>query len=256
MTSLSEIKEFNDQYFHWLKDHTAMRSLDGGWAEITTPFLDRHNDFLQIYAKVENDIVHLTDDGYVMSDLHMSGCSIESPKRQAVLKEILAGFDVTLLDERLEVMGDKRKFSQLKLNLIQAMLAVDDMFYLSSSHVLNLFSEDTASWLASSGVRYNPNMLVRGRSGFVYKYFGVIPRSEHLPERFIQPINRLDKRTVQQLIFEWDDTKDMRVGDPLFIPILNDTEKEIRSDLVKAFEAYNIKCIPWSERNKHVELLV
>ena len=34
----------------WLKDKTTLREVDGEWVEITTPYLDRHNDALQIYC--------------------------------------------------------------------------------------------------------------------------------------------------------------------------------------------------------------
>ena len=255
MTLLTEIKQINAQYFDWLKDNTVVRSLADGWTEITTPLLDRHNDSLQIYAKIENDTIHLTDDGYTIDDLRMSGCDIDSTKRKAILNEMLAGFGIKLLDGRLEVMGDKRNFSQFKLNLIQAMLSVSDMFYLSSSHVLSLFSEDTASWLNSSGIRYSPDIWIRGKSGFIYRFFGLIPKSQHSPERFIQPVNQPDKSAIQKLIFEWDEAKATRDGDPLFIPILNDMKKRIRSEFVNALEVYGIKYILWSERERCKDLL-
>lgn len=255
MTITTEIQELNAQYFHWLKDNTVMRSLDNGWAEITTPFLDRHNDSLQIYVKIENDTIHLTDDGYVISDLRMSGCDVSTARRKAILKEMLAGFNVKLVDERLEVTGDKKNFSQSKLNLIQAMLSVDDMFYTSLPHVRHLFCEDTASWLDSFSVRYSPDIMIPGKSGFIYRFFGVIPKSTHAPERFIQPINQPNKNSIQRIIFEWDDAKETRSHDALFMPILNDTKKGIRSDIVHALEAYNIKYVLWTEREKHREML-
>jgi hypothetical protein len=61
-------------------------------SRLTTPYLDRHNDYLQIYARRLNGGFLLTDDGYVLEDLQQSGCKIEGPKRQALLKMTLGGF--------------------------------------------------------------------------------------------------------------------------------------------------------------------
>ncbi|MCL2304812.1 MAG: DUF1828 domain-containing protein [Planctomycetaceae bacterium] len=249
-----QIQELNDQYFHWLRDNTVIHSLENGWAEITTPFLDRHNDSLQIYAKAEQNGIRLTDDGYTISDLQMSGCDLDSSRRQAILKETLAGFGVNFLEGRLEVFGNQHDFAQLKVNLLQAMLCVNDMFYLSSPQIAQLFFEDTASWLESAGIRYASNIRLQGKSGFSYNIFGLIPKSPNAPDRIIQPINRPDKNSVRQLLFEWEDTREARPGNILY-PILNDTEKEIRQSIISAFESYGVTCIPWSQREDYRDLL-
>ena len=50
---INEIQTLLDQYMKWLKDKTALRQIED-WVEITTPYLDRHNDYIQIYARREN----------------------------------------------------------------------------------------------------------------------------------------------------------------------------------------------------------
>ena len=47
---IHDIQRLMDAYHAWLKDKTDLRQVDD-WIEITTPYLDRHNDCLQIYAK-------------------------------------------------------------------------------------------------------------------------------------------------------------------------------------------------------------
>jgi len=46
---IGEIQSLLDEYMRWLKEKTQLRQIDD-WVEITTPYLDRHNDYLQIYA--------------------------------------------------------------------------------------------------------------------------------------------------------------------------------------------------------------
>lgn len=68
--------------------HPARRGIH---IEITTPFLDRHNDRLQIYATKSNGHFALTDDGYVIQDLQSSGCELKTKKRRALLETTLNG---------------------------------------------------------------------------------------------------------------------------------------------------------------------
>lgn len=84
----TEISGLLDKYLSWLKSKTVVREVNG-WAEVTTPYLDRHNDYLQIYIKQENDSFLLTDDGYVLNDLELSGAKINSPKREQLLRQDL-----------------------------------------------------------------------------------------------------------------------------------------------------------------------
>ena len=51
---ISDVQKLLDQYWAWLKDKTKLREIDGNWVEITTPHIDRHNDYLQIYARRQN----------------------------------------------------------------------------------------------------------------------------------------------------------------------------------------------------------
>jgi hypothetical protein len=89
-------------------------------------------DYLQIYAQRNNGGYILTDDGYVLQDLLSSGCALDSTKRQALLKMTLSGFGVRLEDGRLEVKASPDNFALRKHNLVQAMLAVNDLFFVAS----------------------------------------------------------------------------------------------------------------------------
>lgn len=72
-----EIEELLEKYLRWLKDKTILREIEDT-VEITTPYLDRHNDFLQIYVKRDQGGFIITDDGYIINDLKLSGCELDS----------------------------------------------------------------------------------------------------------------------------------------------------------------------------------
>src|SRR5690242_20000059 len=81
MTVTAEIEKLLSDYRAWLKDKTTLREVNGDWVEITTPYLDRHNDMLQIYVRRQNGGYLLTDDSYTIHDLESSGCTLNTGKR-------------------------------------------------------------------------------------------------------------------------------------------------------------------------------
>ena len=108
---INEMNVLIDKYALWLKDKTVVKKIGEDWIEITTPHIDRHNDCLQIYARKDGNGYMLTDDGYTISDLLGSGCQLDSPKRQDLLKTTLAGFGVHLEKDQLIVHASLDNFS-------------------------------------------------------------------------------------------------------------------------------------------------
>ncbi len=99
--SVSEIEKLLNDYRAWLKDRTTLREADAQWIEIITPYLDRHNDALQIYARRENGGYLLADDSYIIHDLEASGCNLHTEKRQGLLRMAINGYGVKLNNEAL-----------------------------------------------------------------------------------------------------------------------------------------------------------
>jgi hypothetical protein len=115
-----------DQYFSWLKSKTAWRDING-WTEITTPYLDRHNDYIQIYLRQNGDEWELTDDGETLTDLIQSGFELDTPRFKALLQTTLNRFGMHLANGAITVKTKKDSFALRKHNLIQAILAVNDL---------------------------------------------------------------------------------------------------------------------------------
>jgi hypothetical protein len=245
----TELDNLVAQYISWLKDRTSLRPV-GDWYEITTPFLDRHNDYLQIYAKKVNGDYVLTDDSYTIQDLKMSGCDLESEKRMALLRQTLNGFAIESEGDALITYATPETFPLRKHNLVQAMLAVDDLFYLSQPSVASLFIEDVAKWLDEQEVRYIPNVKLTGRSGFDYQFDFVVPKSREHPERLISTINYPDRKSAQKLFTAWLDTKDARPADAEAFAFVNDTDKRIPTTVEMALRKYEITPIPWSRKEE------
>jgi hypothetical protein len=246
---IEEIRNLIDNYLIWLKDKTILRQVKD-WVEITTPYLDRHNDYLQIYAKRQNGGYILTDDGYVLEDLEQSGCKLESAKRQALLKITLNGFGVQANEGRLEIHASRDNFALRKHNLIQAMLAVNDLFYLAVPMVASLFYEDVVVWLDLHEIRYTPKVKFTGKTGYDHLFDFVIPKSRTRPERILHTINRPNRDTAQALAFSWIDTKEVRPPDSRAYALLNDSDQTISTSVVDALRNYDVNPILWSRREE------
>lgn len=244
---MEEISVLIDHYRAWLKDRTLLREINDH-IEITTPFLDRHNDYIQIYARRDNGNFILTDGGATIEDLEMSGCALDSPKRHELLRMTLAGFGVTNDHGALQVQAGSDNFPLRKHNLIQAMLAVNDLFYLAHPYVASVFLEDVAAWLEELNIRFTPDVSFRGKTGYEHRFHFAIPKSFNAPERLLHAINNPTKDAAQSLAFSWIDTRDVRPSGSCAYAIINDREKNIPSGVQEALGNYEVQPILWSTR--------
>ena len=256
MASLSDIEQLMEEYRTWLKDKTTLREVNGAWVEITTPYIDRHNDALQIYARRDNGGFLLTDDSYIIHDLEASGCSLTTQKRRDLLKMTLNGFGVKLNHDALEIDATQQTFPLRKHSLIQAMLAVNDLFYTAKPVVESLFLEDVIDWLDSNDIRYTPNVKFTGISGYDHLFDFVIPKSRRQPERIVQAVNRPSRTAAEVFIHKWSDTREVRASESKAYAVLNDTAGQtISGEVYDAFRAYQIQPVPWSNRAEVVSEL-
>lgn len=246
---IEEIQSLLGQYIAWLKDKTALREVND-WVEITTPYLDRHNDYLQIYAQRNNGEYILTDDGYVLQELELSGCKLDSAKRQALLKTALNGFGIHLESGRLEVKASRENFALRKHNLVQGMLAINDLFYLAAPIITSLFFEDVQAWLDLHEIRYTPKVKFTGKSGYDHVFDFVIPKSRVQPERILKTINRPNRDTAEALAFSWIDTRGIRPHSSQAYAILNDSERSPGVSVLDALKSYELYPVLWSRREE------
>ncbi|MBN1586024.1 MAG: DUF1829 domain-containing protein [Candidatus Omnitrophica bacterium] len=252
---IEEIRQLIHDYINWLKDKTLLREVGSSWVEITTPCLDRHNDYIQIYVKKEGHGYLLTDDRYTITDLEQSGCNLDSPKRKDLLKVTLNGFGVANKEGELLVHASADNFALRKHNLIQAIMAVNDLFYLAAPTIASVFYEDVQGWLDLNEVRYTSKVKFTGKSSFDHLFDFVIPSSRKQPERLLRAVNRPNKETVQLLTFSWIDIKEVRPQGSRIYAFLNDREREISEGVVDALRNYDINPVLWSQREDYREQL-
>lgn len=253
---MSLVEQLSDSYVNWLKKKITFKELENA-VEITTPFMDRHNDYLQIYVQQKGTKLTLSDAGYILTDLKLSGCDVfSSPKRKKILQKILNGYGVKVSSkEELFVETTLEAFPQKKHMLVQSMMTVNDMFMTSRENVQSIFLEEVDQYLFENDIRFVENINFTGKSGFPQTFHFAIPRSRQFPERILHALNNPTKQNSENLLFAWTETKDNRRPDSILFAVLNDSEKSIRPGIINAFNEYGVQTILWSKRNEFTHQL-
>lgn len=250
-----DIQKLIDDYATWLKGEISVEKF-GEYYEITTPYLDYANDFLQIYVKQIDDEIYFSDDSVTIGNLKMCGFKF-TPKKMAYLQQILNRYDVSLQGDELVTKTNVKKFAQKKHLFIQAILKITDMPIFTKSNSFGLFLEDVKDFFEKMDIFYSDNVQFRGKAGIAHSYDFLFQMTKSKPERLCQTINNPTKSNVSNLLFTWEDTKPSRRDDSLLIAILND-ENAVYSGAEDAFSNYGVKAIEWSKMgsSKNLELLV
>lgn len=193
-------------YLRWLKERLRVSELESS-RQISTPFLDRHNDEIEIYVQQSNGGLLLTDDGYTIADLESTGMTFNTPHRRTHLSAILNGFGVREKEGELQLTATERDFPQKKHSLVQAILAVNDMFVMASAHVYSLLKEDVAAFLEQREIPIFPEFKLAGKSGFDHRFDFGLPKTRRRPQRVLQAINNLTRDQALSFAFAVADVK-------------------------------------------------
>ena len=238
----------------WLKSEININTTNTH-LELTCPFLDRYNDYLQIYIEnIDNKNFILSDDGYIIGNLEMSGIDMSTKRRQELLQKFIKKYAIELKDNELYLKANYESFPQKFMLLIQAMLNIDDMFMLSQSKVVSLFFDDVINFFSKNEIFYSNDIKLTGKSGFVYQYDFLLQRNQKNPERLCKLINNPSKQNMELTLFEWNDTKETRQEDSTLIVFLNDNNG-VDMNIIDGYKNYNVTPFLWSEREKNINLV-
>ena len=241
-------------YLKFIGGGIHTEELENNNYEIETPFLDRRNDHISIYAKgIDTDSIILTDNGYTLNDLMLSGLHFETSKRQEELKTLLNGLGIKVNDKKeIYVIASNDTFAYQMHNLIQALISVNDMFVLSKSNVMNIFFDDVLQYFDQNKIRYSYNIAIEGKSHLSHKFDMIIPKSKEAPERTIKAINNPKVENIKSTLFAFEDIGD-RKGEGYII--LNDIETIINPKIIEAIDICQVCPFLWSKKDEYISRL-
>ncbi len=247
-----------ESYLSWLRDNTlvSMNENNAGYTEIATPFLNHLRDGISIFAKHDKrtDTYTLSDGGSTIGELLLAGVELNTQKRKEAFDRILRRYGVSKdTENQIIAQATKQTLPAKKHNLLQAILASSELVHLAKASVASLFWEDVALFLTSNEIRFVEDVKFTGTTGFDHQFDCVIPKSVKAPERIIKALYRPDKSRVENLLFSWTDTKEVRKQESRLIVFLDDTDK-IERRLIEPFEKYDALPILWSQRQEALNI--
>lgn len=245
---VAEATSLVDQYLHWLRENLRPSEVDGGIL-VSTPFLDRHSDEIELFIRKENGGFRLSDDGYTISDLRAGGIELAKGSRQAQVVRILNGYGVQLEGDELAVKASLADFPQKKHNLLQAILAVDDLHVTAKEEVVQFFREDVEAFFRTEEIPLLTDVKFSGKSGLDHHFDIGLPSDKRHPQRVLRAINTLRRDTATSFAFSVEDVRNVRGHDALgAFAIVNDAEHPPAAEHLDVLKNYGVVPILWSAR--------
>src|SRR5690606_23823538 len=137
-------------------------------------------------------------------------------------------------------------------NLLSAIIEINDLAVLSKHSVTGIFKEDVRTFLDQQQVIYTPDFLSKGVTGLEFSFDFQI--AERTKEVVIKSFNTINKANLPTFLFSWEDIKPVREKvtkkEVKAIAIINDTEKEVKSEFLEALISKNADYMLWSERDQ------
>lgn len=245
-----------NDYYSWLREKTFIqKDSDTEWYLINTPFLGAFNDTIEIYAQKKGANLILSDNGETMSNLELQGLYIQgSKRRKAILETILINYGIRSVNNELTIEANIENFSQCKHNFLTAITEINDLYVLSKHNVASIFKEDVRHYLDENDIIYTPDFISKGATGLEFNFDFQIARKEK--EIVIKSFNTINKSNLSTFLFSWDDIKPVREKitkkNVNAVAIINNVEKEIKTEFLDALKAKNADFILWSERDSEL----
>ncbi|MGM9580385.1 MAG: DUF6978 family protein [Anaerovibrio sp.] len=148
-----------------------------------------------------------------------------------------------------EGLGDK--FAMSFHMFMQALLAINDMFFLNSPNVKTIFLEDVSDYLEENNIIYTSNFLARVSTRIEFKFdFQIAGRTSEI---LISSFNAINRQNLSSFLFDWLDIKEERIRqakkDVSGLAIINDIEKPVDQQFLNALSAKGTEYILFSQRN-------
>lgn len=240
-----DINKYIDNYIKWLRSEITTRKV-GKYYEITAPFLDSDNDYIQIYVKLDNGQFLFSDDCYTLNRLIAMGITM-SGQRKKRISQLLNLYGSSLNGNEIVASCPESDFPQAKHMFIQSLLRVGDLYLTARPRSQSLFTDDVNDFFDSNGIYNTPNILFKGKTGFSHNYDFLIQRTKKMPERLISAMNTGTQSNMNNILFSWDDTKKVRPEGSELIVMVND-QNSVQDGVLDGFHNYDVKTILWSQR--------
>lgn len=224
-----------NSYYKWLKEELVFSDIEDDYVSISSPFVDTNFDNINLYAKFLNkDNIEVSDFGYTIFNLEEAGIHLDKRSKVAwrVYNTALTDFGVTREGENLLIRTSLDNFAVAKNRLIQAIMHINDIAYLSKDNVKEAFNGIIESFLIKEKVLYTPNVEIPNENGASSHFDFSIPSRTGV-ERLIKTSARPNDPNYAK-VFNYDVKATAPSRKAEFIYILNDVthKADIKQSIV------------------------
>ena len=123
-----------NSYYNWLKKELDFKDISDGYISISTPFIDTNYDNISLFANfTDKNHVTVSDFGYTVFNLEELDININKRNKTvwSIFESTLNSFGVTNDNGNLSITTTLDKFLIAKTRLLNAILRLNDLVYLS-----------------------------------------------------------------------------------------------------------------------------
>lgn len=248
---LIRVNKWINEYFDWLKKETVVKDV-GEWIEESTPFLDSHNDSIQIYIKLlGSGEILMSDDGNTLRDLDFMPSNVKK-QRLEIINHCLKRYGIDREGDELITYANIDTIYQKRHFFLQCIMSINDVMLPPNVKISNkeAYAKTVKSFFEEKKISYVSNIGIVGKSGISHSVDFIIPKRENSPEKIISTLNKPDLQHAKISTFNLIDIREGREDSSEQIVLLNDIDKEVRDNTLEIFKHYEILPIKWSERDK------
>lgn len=212
-----------NSYYNWLKKELDFKDISDGYISISTPFIDTNYDNISLFANfTDKNHVTVSDFGYTVFNLEELDININKRNKTvwSIFESTLNSFGVTNDNGNLSITTTLDKFPIAKTRLLNAILRLNDLVYLSKETVSSSFNDLIGEFLTYSNVLFTPDIEIPSSRGISSHFDFSIP-SKSGNERLVKTCGRPNDIN-QAKIFNFDVKQTSSVRDAYFIFLLND----------------------------------
>lgn len=248
----TETMSFARDYADWLTSRLSS-TIHRGVSEISTPFLDMHNDGLRVYVEPLSGRYLLHDNGLTLENLSLQGVEIGSSQRR---KELIDGtlhtYGLTIEGNRIQAISNETNLPQRMHFLLCAMKRIADIWLTARPASSTDFFERVCAYLDEKNVLYSTNVVIPGKT--VEHPIDIIIPLPRRRERLIKLIGTPNVNTAKVVSFSWIEIKEVRPSAERIVLVndalaTDDTVIKRISDQTEAIlSGYSTAYYRWSHR--------
>lgn len=224
---MSDAKKLKDAYINWISDEFVFTDVNDGYISISTPFIDSMYDNIELFAKLENDKLYLTDLGETIFNLESQGINFSArfKNNNKLLNLTLSDFNVLKNDhDELFIETSVDNFGDAKIRLLQTIMRLNDIPYLVKHNHSIPFNQTVEKLLIDEDIPYFSNFTIPTHL-FHAKFDFAIPKTKDTKPKCVRTI-ATPNSTMQAKAFSYDVQEIQATGRKDTFILLADTKSK------------------------------